>query len=198
MLDDPSRLLCGYATVYDQPRRDDGRSWSAEQFEEFVALEIGVPLRVDHGPLFDRHNVIMSIGKCRRFASVTHPVPGLLMLAEVGCVGTYGDQLLHDLEVQRSQSWLPAGWRFSIGALVSEGGLVIPHEVSITSRPAYDAAVILEVGDGALSTWELLTEQQVAVYMNVGGGLPADEVCNSGLGLSAYSSHRPPPLYVMR
>jgi hypothetical protein len=157
----PGRVICGIATVYGQPSPNDGRSWSAAQFQQFLELETAIPLRVDHGPLFNSHGVIAHVGMVRRFASVTYPVTGLLILAEVHDAEGYGDQLLHDIEVQLSQTWLPAGWAFSVGALVTDE-IVMPHEISVTRSPAYADARILGVGADAMNVWDLLTEQQIA------------------------------------
>jgi len=83
VIKDPDRAICGIATVFGQPSPNDGRSWKAEQFRDFLALETAVPLRVDHGPLITSGGVIMHVGMVRRFATITYPTHALLILAEV-------------------------------------------------------------------------------------------------------------------
>jgi hypothetical protein len=101
VIKDPDRTICGIATVFGQPSPNDGRSWKAEQFKDFLPLETAVPLRVDHGPLISGRGVIMSVGTVRRFAAVTWPTHGLLVLAEVDHADGFGDELLHDMPRSR-------------------------------------------------------------------------------------------------
>jgi hypothetical protein len=154
----PSRALCGLATTYGQPSANDGRVWAPEHFAEFIECEVGIPLRVDHGPLLNSRGVIANVGIVRRFASVTYPRPGLLILAEVSSAEGFGDQLLADLTLMTQQSWLPPSWSLSVGALVYDESVAIPHEISIVNRPAYSDARILSAGEDAIETWSLLTE----------------------------------------
>jgi hypothetical protein len=109
-LQDPDRAICGIATVFGQPCPNDGRSWKAEQFRDFLALETAVPLRVDHGPLITGRGVIMSVGMLHQFATVTWPTHGLLILAEVDDANGFGDELLHDIAAVKTQTWLPHAW----------------------------------------------------------------------------------------
>ena len=152
------RALCGLATTYGQPSANDGRVWTPEHFREFIDLEVGIPLRVDHGPLLNSRGFIANIGTVRRFASVIHPTPGLLILAEIDHAEGYGDQLLADIALMCQQSWLPPGWSLSVGALVYDESLAIPHEISVVRRPAHPDARILSVGKDAIESWALLTE----------------------------------------
>ncbi len=158
----PDRALCGLATTYGQASANDGRVWSHEHFAEFIACEVGIPLRVDHGPLLNSRGFIADIGTVRRFASVSYPRPGLLILAEVSAAEGYGDQLLRDLALMCQQSWLPASWSLSVGALVydddDDKSVAIPHEISVVNRPAYPDARIFGVGKDAIESWALLTE----------------------------------------
>jgi hypothetical protein len=158
----PGRVVCGIGTVYGQPSPNDGRSWSAAQFDEFVSLEVGLPLRVDHGILLNSHGVIASVGTVRRFQHITFPTKGLLILAEIGSAEGFGDQLLSDLTSMTQQSWLPQTWGLSVGALLAEDGAVWPYEFSICRRPAFSDCKILGVGVEAINVWDLLTERQVA------------------------------------
>ena len=158
----PDRALCGLGTTYGQPSANDGRVWTHEHFAEFIECEVGIPLRVDHGPLLNSRGVIANVGVVRRFASVTYPAPGLLILAEVSPAEGYGDQLLADLTLMCRQTWLPPSWSLSIGALVYDESIAVPIETSIVNRPAYEDARIFAVGREAQATWDLLTEQRVA------------------------------------
>jgi hypothetical protein len=158
----PGRVICGIGTVYGVPSPNDGRSWSAAQFQQFLELETAVALRVDHGVLVNSSGVIASVGMVRRFASITYPVPGLLILAEIHKAEGFGDQLLSDLTLMTQQSWLPQTWGLSVGALLAEDGAVWPYEFSICRRPAFSDCKILGVGVEAMNVWDLLTERQVA------------------------------------
>ena len=53
----PARLICGLATVFDQPSQSDGQSWSADQFADFLGLETAIPLMVDDDVIFCRVQV---------------------------------------------------------------------------------------------------------------------------------------------
>ncbi len=118
---------------------------------------MGIPLLVDHGPLINSWGVTPSVGTARWFAPVTYPVRGLLCLAEIDFADGWGVSLLHDITSILHQKWLPAVWGMSVGAYLTEDA-VLPHEVSLTRRPAFEDARVLAVGADALSTWELLTE----------------------------------------
>jgi hypothetical protein len=114
-------------------------------------------LRVDHGPLINSRGVIMNVGVVRGVAEISNTVNGLLILAEIDHAEGYGDGLLHDIRSILSQTWLPAVWGLSIAAHVTED-TVLPYEISLTKRPAYENAKVLGVGEEALDTWNLLTE----------------------------------------
>jgi hypothetical protein len=66
-----------------------------------------VLLLVDHGPLITSRGVIMHVGIVRRFAAVTYPTHGQLILAEVDHAAIFGNELLTDLVAVTSQTWLP-------------------------------------------------------------------------------------------
>ena len=160
MIKDPNRAICGIATVFGQPSPNDGRSWKAEQFKDFLAMETAVPLRVDHGPLITSRGVIMSVGMVRQFATVTYPTHGLLILAEVNDAAGFGDELLADLAAVTSQTWPPHCWGLSIAAHATEDA-ALPYEVSVTRSPALEDSKILGVGEQAMSTWRMLTERRI-------------------------------------
>jgi hypothetical protein len=160
VIKDPYRALCGIATVFGQTSPNDGRSWKAQQFRDFLALEIAIPLRVDHGPLITSRGVIMSVGTVRQFATITYPTHGLLILAEVDDAAGFGDELLADLAAVTSQTWLPHCWGLSIAAHATEDA-ALPYEVSVTRSPALEDSKILGVGGRAISTWQMLTERPI-------------------------------------
>jgi hypothetical protein len=160
MIIDPTRAVIGMATCFDVPSLDEGRIWTAEQFQDFVDVETTIPVRLSHGPLITRSGVIGNIGRAIRFASVTYPVPGLLCVAVLDndCFG-FNDELLADLANLGSLTYIPSCWGLSIGALVSEDkSIVWPHEISICHEPAYEDARIFAVGPTALDYWQTLTE----------------------------------------
>ena len=162
MIKDPNRPICGMATVFGQPSPNDGRIYRAEHFQWFLDLEMGVPMRLNHGSLITNRSCIRYIGAVRRFAAVEHPVPGLLALAELDDIPELED-LLADLVAITSQRWLDPAWGMSLGALViDEEGIVKPYEVSLTREPAFPDAAIISVGERALSTFDLLTERRTA------------------------------------
>jgi hypothetical protein len=153
------RLIVGMATVFGQPGQDGSKPWRAETFADFLALEVAVPLRIDHGPLIDGRGMIDNLGTVRRFAAVTEPVAGLLCVAEIDHAGGYGDSILRDINSILRQLWMPAGWGMSLGAWVTEDiDAAMPYEVSVTRHPAFEDALVLAVGADALNVWELLTE----------------------------------------
>ena len=123
--------------MFGQPCPNDGRSWKAEQFRDFLALEAAVPLRVDHGPLITSRGVIAKVGMVRQFAAVTYPTHGLLILAEVDDAAGFGDELLADLAAVTSQTWPPHCWGLSIAAHATEDA-ALPYEVSVTRSPALE------------------------------------------------------------
>jgi hypothetical protein len=160
MITNSSRAICGFATLFGV-RSANGYLWQAEQFQRFVDLQIGVPLRVDHGSLITNRGCLRYIGIARYFAAVESPAPGLLCVAELDHDDFgFGDQVIADLVAMTSQRWLPASWGMSIGARYTED-MIVPYEVSITQSPGFEDARILGVGPEALSTWELLTGSAV-------------------------------------
>jgi hypothetical protein len=96
----------------------------------------------------------------------------LLCLAEIDFADGWGESLLHDITSILHQKWLPAVWGMSVGAYLTEDA-VLPYEVSLTRRPAFDDARVLAVGADALATWELLTEAPNASVIQ---GVPAAEL----------------------
>jgi hypothetical protein len=125
-------------------------------------LEMPVPLMLNHGPVFNSRGVMDSIGTVERFAAVQYPIPGLLILAEVGDAAGFGDSILRDIAKSLSFEYFDPTWSFSVGALWDGEDQVILREISLTKSPAYVDARLLAVGKEALETFELLTEERAA------------------------------------
>jgi hypothetical protein len=140
---DAGRLLCGFATVFDEDAVDGRRAHMSFEFRALLG-DFVLPLWVNHFPqLTSAHQ---GVGRTLRFAMVLKPpngIPrGLLMLAAFDA-NPYGDSAL---EVVRNGQF----------SGLSLGGNGRP-EVSLTDRPAYENARVLGVGQDAASVWELLT-----------------------------------------
>lgn len=159
---DSSRCLVGIATAFDVPAANDGVSWAAEEFRDFVDAGFPVPLMVNHEPLINSWGITPSIGTARRFAPVEYPVRGLLCLAEVDHADGWGDSILRDVGKALSQEYLPSVWGFSVGVKATEDGQLWLVEVSITRKPAFSDARILACGPDALQTWEFCREMSAA------------------------------------
>jgi hypothetical protein len=163
----PDRLIIGIATCFGV-RAHGGTYWHREQFHDFVRLEIGIPVRVDHAPLIDHRGVVLDVDVARRFAMIEKPVDGLLALCEISN-GAWGDRLLEDILLhQREGPWLP-GWGMSIGARVLPGEIALPFELSLTTQPGFADARVLGVGPDALRTWQFLIEENEMIK---GAGAP--------------------------
>ncbi len=164
MFSDPSRLICGLATIFGIPNPNDQRIiYVDDMFQRFLDLEIAVPLRLDHGPVITNHGCIRYIGAARKFRAVEYPTSGLLVLAEIDDIPEVAE-LFADLQAITSQRWLEPAWGMSIGCdVVLEEGIARPFEVSLTRNRAFEDAKILAVGEQAMSTWELLTECRTAM-----------------------------------
>jgi hypothetical protein len=163
MFANPDRAICGVAARFDVRSASDGRVLTAAMFERFIALQAGVPLRLSHGPLLTRKGAIRHIGKIRKFAAISHPIPGLLVLGEIDDIPEV-EELLGDLRLMCSQTLLPPAWGFSIGAhIAAEEELAWPFEVSLTLDRADHDAKLLAVGAEAITTFALLTETRAAV-----------------------------------
>jgi hypothetical protein len=154
------RLICGMATIFDQPSQNDGDQWSAGIFHDWLEIAQPLPLLYDHGPIFNTWGVTQKLGTAHRFAEVRYPVHGLMALCEIDFADGWGDSVLKDISSILSQQWLPSAWAFSIAVYPADDwSMVVPFELSLTKRPSFDDARILGTGDEALEFWSLATGQ---------------------------------------
>lgn len=142
-------------------------AWELDHFREWLRLELGCPLRQDHGPVIDCHGVSPAVGAVRLWA----PAPargetGLLVAAEVD-PGPVGDGLL---AAARAGLDPHAAQRvgLSVGArqVVDPFGAVRqvwPTEVSMTYEPADPGAWVIAAGPGSVAVWDQLVPRRVAV-----------------------------------
>jgi hypothetical protein len=158
---DANRAVVGIAVSFGPSR--SGWDYQPEQFDRWLALEMGLGMRIDHGPVIDHRGAIRYVGRWVAFAEVRTPVHGLLCLGEIAddeSTRGFGSQLLHDLKLIMHQQVLPRDyWGLSIAChLDEETQSVLPFEVSLTRDPACPDAAILGVGPEAVDRWHLLTE----------------------------------------
>jgi hypothetical protein len=157
---DPQRAICGVATAFDVPSKD-GDVWTAEDFDLVIGLELPVPLKVDHGILVGRWGLVGSVGTIYRFAHVTYPLNGMLILGQVDFAHGFGDSILHDLRLTLQQRYMPPVWGFSVGGWQDpDTGKVVLKEVSLSRRQAYSDARVLAVAEDAPPLFEMLTERR--------------------------------------
>jgi hypothetical protein len=161
MMKNPDRLVCGLATVFGTRTRG-GRIWYREEFDAWLNSRLtAVPLRLDHGPVWDIRGALTNIGTAREFAVVDQPAHGLLALVELD-QGAWHDSLLRDIQEHLElKPWLPP-WGFSLGAQHIPGEHVLPDELSLTMEPAFREALVFTVGADSLYTWNMLTGEPVA------------------------------------
>jgi hypothetical protein len=126
-----------------------------------VDLELPVPLRYDHDRIFALSGLAYDLGTIERFAAVTHPAPGLLVLGQIAENG-YGDSALRDIQKSLSYQFFSPDWGLSIAGLWDGEGQAIIQEISLTRRPAYTDARVLGIGAEAVETWNMLTEERAA------------------------------------
>jgi hypothetical protein len=151
MLDNPNRAIAGVAATFG--RRINGVTLTAPMFREWLALGVGLDLRLDHGSLINHTGVLTRIGAARRFSATDQD---LLVLAELDKDRAgFNDSVLYDLRLQLAQRWLAPGWGFSLASHVGSG-VALPFELSITRSPADLDAVILGVGAEAVAKYEEL------------------------------------------
>jgi hypothetical protein len=149
-----SRLVCGLAVPFDEAGRDGSPARTRAQFETFVDLETGLPLRWQHESLYGSREMVQTIGVARRFALVpdrTTPA-GVLTLGELDDI-PWCDSLLKDIDRRQI-----TGLSFGLD-LLREEHIAFPFELSICFEPVYDNARIIGTGRQALEAWELLTAQ---------------------------------------
>jgi hypothetical protein len=151
----PERQIVGVATIFGQ-RAHGGTLWDPVEFERWLAMEMAVPVRLDHGAILDSRGGILDIGRAGPFAIIQRPVHGLLALLELD-PGPWQDALLADLRRHLESPYLrPYG--LSIGAHRLRGEVCLPYEISLTQQPGFADALVLDVGPQSQDTWSLLTE----------------------------------------
>jgi hypothetical protein len=158
---DPTRAITGLATVFDTAPKS-GKPWGAQHFDIAAGLELAIPLRLNHEPIISSWGLTDSIGTVERFVAVDYPVPGLLVLAEVGEANGFGDSIIRDIQKSLSFEYSAPVWSFSVGALWDGEDQVILQEISLTRTPGFRDAKVLAVGESAVETFELLTEKKAA------------------------------------
>jgi hypothetical protein len=162
------RLLVGLATVFDRPSADRVKTrWPASAFQRFTDLSPAIPVKLDHKAIvtaYSNGQIITSIGRTLDYAilpdSGSTPA-GLLTLARLDA-GDLGDGLL--AQVRRGLGPWTGGhrWGFSVHAAILDGDHsnvreAWPTELSLTTKPAFEDALVLASGADALRVWELLT-----------------------------------------
>jgi hypothetical protein len=108
---DPTRAITGLATVFDATPKS-GKPWGAQHFDIATGLELAILLRLDHLPIFHSWGVTPDLGTVERFVAVRYPVPGLLVLGEIGEASGYGDSINDEKSEPRDAgSTSIGGWR---------------------------------------------------------------------------------------
>ena len=81
----------------------------------------------------------------------------MLTLAKEIDDGPWGDALPEDVRRHIGQEWMPA---YGLGVACQEipGEMVLPFEVSLTTRPSFSDAKCSPSAGRAMTTWNLLTE----------------------------------------
>ena len=155
----PQRCIVGIALPFGVCSRDDRGPWGESDIQEWLTCGVGLPCRLDHGPILDRDSFIYTIGAARDFAVVRQPVYGLLTMIEID-EGRWGDAVLRDVDHLLRARWLPPGWGLSLGIYATEHG-ILPYEVSLTRNPAFEDSMIIACGAETQGVWNLLTEEVV-------------------------------------
>jgi len=149
------RQIVGIATIFGQ-RAHGGTLWHPEEFGRWLGMQMGLPVRLDHGAILDSSGGILDIGRAGPFAVIRRPVHGLLACLELD-EGPWQDALLEDIRKHQESPYLrPYG--LSIGAHRLPGEVALPYELSITQQPGFADALILGVGEQAHAVWSPLTE----------------------------------------
>jgi hypothetical protein len=150
----PDRQIVGVATIFNQ-RAYGGTLWEPAEFGRWLAMEMAIPVRLDHGAILDSSGVILDIGRAGPFAIIERPVFGLLALLELD-EGDWQDALLEDVRQHLESPYLkPYG--LSLGAHRLRGEVCLPYELSLTQQPGFPDALVLGVGLMAQAVWDLLT-----------------------------------------
>jgi phage head maturation protease len=159
--------LVGYPIVFGQASSvlvdQQGRRYrqivDPAALDDFIALELGCPLRIDHGPTITHRGVQSDVGAVRRWRADRFGVliyaelddsPAAHGLAEAVASGvpqgmSWGATRMH---TDQQPHWSPLITR-TIRLLSAGVG-----EVSVTPQPAFAAAMVLGVGDQAERLWD--------------------------------------------
>jgi phage head maturation protease len=171
--------LVGYAVRWNTPGCPDrGRQFTfgPHCLDRFAASGAGVPLRLDHGPVYSSRGVTGTIGAGRRFRVDRF---GLVALAELDAT-----PLGHSLaeQVDRGEWWLsgayaldftdPEDWRPHPNALVRHLIVRDIHveaatltELSVTTEPSDPGCLALATGERALELFARDDLDQFALTM---------------------------------
>jgi hypothetical protein len=167
----PERLVCGLATLFDVPAGDDGLTWRAADFADFVSAGAGVPMLVDHRLPLEPSEALGTWFGFAVLAEGTTPA-GLLAIGEFGHTPA-GEGWLRMLG-ETVRWWDPRDpppWGLSVRAgdasEAGDGSRRWLTEVSLTRKPAWSDARVLGVGEHAASVWELLTGNPPPAYTAV-------------------------------
>lgn len=162
---DPELSVLGFLP-FGVPERNEGHVFEAEHFVDWLDRDLAPrPMRVRHDPV----SLTPQVGAWRSFRVLAADPPrprGLLCLGEFNEAGAgWCDELRSRLQPR----WGPpkTNWGLSLGAwlLLNDDGTVAaaePREISITSEPAIEGAVILAVAERALAWWDVLTGDALA------------------------------------
>jgi hypothetical protein len=156
---DPTRAITGLATVFDATPKS-GKPWGAQHFDIATGLELAILLRLDHLPIFHSWGVTPDLGTVERFVAVRYPVPGLLVLGEIGEASGYGDSIIRDIAKSLSYEYFAPIWSLSVAGLWDGEDQVILQEISLTRTPGFRDAKVLAVGEAATELFAMLTEER--------------------------------------
>jgi hypothetical protein len=156
---DESRLVVGVALPFGAWSGNGDPPFTVRAVRRWCALGLGLPMKLEHRALLLPGLVARDVGSWRRFVTLETELgglpPGLLALGEVD-EGRGGDALLRELARD------PGAWALSVRAFVAlePGGAAVSEalfsEISLTRKPAHDAARLLALGPEALELWGLV------------------------------------------
>jgi len=172
----PDRAIVGMAVVFAVRDRNDGDVWYADEFAAQIASGIGVPMWLEHRDPAEVDSPGV-LGTWRAFAAVAafeDQPAGLLT------IGEFGHSPAAEFTLERVQWSLrnpyerADRWGLSVTAFDAspgeDGSIRRLKEVSLVQErytdageiipgtgPAFEKALVMEVGPAALDAWRLLT-----------------------------------------